>query len=125
MGTGIIIALLMFFLVLAVSAMILRAACGMVGETAPELGRAIMIVCGAMVAQVAAAFVLGFVGLNGKLIMTPVSAALTCWVYSQMLPTTMGRAFLIWLAQIVVVMILAFVASFAFAAVLGGAMMSR
>lgn len=68
---------------------------------------------------------LGAIGLSGKLILTPVSAALTCWVYSQMLPTTMGRAFMIWLAQIVVVMIIAFVASFAFAAILGGVMMSH
>lgn len=124
MGTAAGVSLLFFILIFAVAAMILRAACGMVGETAPDLGRAMMIVGGAFVVNFVAGLGLGICGLGGvKLITTPVSAACTSWVYSQMLPTTMGRAFLIWLAQIVVIMILAFVAAFAIAAMFGGALM--
>lgn len=121
-GTVMGVMVLLFFLFFAISAMILRAACGLVGETAPELGRAMMIVGGAVCVNFVAGLVLSLVGMGDvQIVTTPVSAACTAWVYSQMLPTTLGRGFMIWLAQIVVVVILAVVASFALAALFGGA----
>lgn len=115
----------MFFgglLVLAVAAIILRLACGLVGETAPTLGYAMVIVLGAMVVQSVAGLGLGVLGLGDSVIVAlPASAACTSWVYSRMLPTSIARGLAIWVAQLLVIFILAFVISMGTAMLLGGA----
>ena len=120
--------LLVFFLVFAVAAMILRAACSLVGEPKPDLGRAIIIVLGVMLAHFVVGLVLHSLSLGvlneGKVLSTLVSAAVTSWVYSKMLPTSFGRALVIWLAQFVVCFILGMVVFFTIMAVVGGFMVS-
>ena len=64
---GIVIGLLMMFLVVAVAAIILRLACGIVGvEQTPDLGRAMIIVLGNVLAMIGIGVVLGMVGLGGQ-----------------------------------------------------------
>lgn len=98
------------FLLLAIAAIVLRLACGLVGEQAPDLGRAMVIVLGAMILQFVGGMILGFVGLgSSQVVGLVVSAIVSAWVYSQMLPTTLGRGLAIWVAQIVVCFVVGFV----------------
>ena len=114
-----------FFLVVAVAGIILRLACSVVGiDPAPDLGRAMMIVLGNCLALMVIGFLLGMVGLGGA----PsglVSALVSAKVYEVMLPTSFGRGFLIWLAQFVIIAILAFGMSILMGGMLAGLMMAH
>ncbi len=116
---GLLIALFMMFLVVAIAAIILRVACGIVGvEQTPDLGRAMIIVLGNVLALIGLSIVLGLVGLGGATQSTLVSALLSAKVYETMLPTSFGRGFLIWLAQFIIVAILGFITMMMFGGML-------
>lgn len=99
---------LLAFLGLAISAVVLRAACGVVGEEAPPLGKAMLIVFAAGLAQSFVAGALGTIGLDGRAIGLLVSAGTSSFVYSKLLPTDISKGAMIWLAQIVVAFALGF-----------------
>ncbi len=125
MGTFLAVGLLMLFLGVAVSAIILRVACGIAGiDPVPDLGRAIMIVLGNAVILFAISVALSMVGL-GRAPGLIVSALVSAAVYQSMIPTTYGKGLLIWVVQIAVCFALAFGLSLLFAGMLGGLMMSR
>ena len=87
--------------------MVLRMACRLVGEESPDFGKAILIVLAAGFAQSLVGGVFGAIGLDVQAINLLISAAVSSFVYSKMLPTDIGKAALIWLAQIVVCILLA------------------
>jgi hypothetical protein len=106
-----------FFLILAVGAIILRLACGLVGVEKPGLGRAIWIVF--------ATFVVGFLAAIPLSMLGPLaivgSTAVSGWLYSVMIPTDFFKGVMICLAQWVVCFVIG--VGFAFL-VGGGAMMT-
>ncbi|MCA9775077.1 MAG: hypothetical protein KC800_00105 [Candidatus Eremiobacteraeota bacterium] len=97
------------FLAIAIGAMVLRMACKLVGEVPPDFGKAMLIVLAAGFAQSLIGGVFTSIGLDYNAINLIVSAAVSSFVYSKMLPTDIGKAALIWLAQIVVCIILGIV----------------
>ncbi len=121
---GIVIGLLMMFLVVAIAAIILRLACGVVGvDETPGLGRAMIIVLGNVLAMICIGFVLGMVGLGGQAQSSIVGALVSAKVYQSMLPTSFGKGLLIWLAQFVICAIIGFGLALMFGGMLAGLMM--
>lgn len=96
-------------LVLGIGAMVLRMACRLVGEEPPDFGKAVLIVLAAGFAQSIISGIFTFMGLDVQAINLLISAGVSSFVYSKMLPTDIGKAALIWLAQIVVGIVLAVV----------------
>jgi hypothetical protein len=93
-------------LILGVGAMVLRMACRLVGEEPPDFGKAVLIVLAAGFAQSLIGGVITS-AVDAQAINLLVSGAVSSFIYSKMLPTDIGKAALIWLAQIVVAIVLA------------------
>lgn len=105
--TGPLVVILAFFLVVTVAAIILRIGCGLVGVEKPALGRAMIIVCGAALANGFGAYVMDTLSFPQWLGL-PVGGAISAYIYSVMIPTDFVKGILIWLAQAVVVSVLTF-----------------
>ena len=88
---------------LAIGAMVLRTACGLVGvEEPPSFGYAIVILLVAGFAQSIVLAPFYWIGLDYTVIQLVVSAGISSFVYSLMVPVSLARGFFVWIAQAII-----------------------
>lgn len=100
---GIVIFGAVVLILLAIGAMVLRAACGVVGvEEPPSFGYAIVILLVAGFLQSLVLAPINWIGLDYTVITLMVSAGVSSFVYSLMVPVSLARGFVVWIVQAVI-----------------------
>jgi hypothetical protein len=90
-------------LLLGLGAMVLRGACGVVGvKETPSFGYAIVILLVAGFAQSLIMAPINWIGLDYTVITLLVSAGVSSFIYSLMVPVNLAKAFVIWIVQAVI-----------------------